>query len=66
MIFAFAPIVAILAGVNGVPIPFKALLVSVLVFIVIPLLAGWLSRAVLIRTKDKCGSKGNFYLSSAR
>lgn len=51
MIFAFAPIVAILAGVNGVPIPFKVLLVSVLVFIVIPLLAGWLSRFFLIRTK---------------
>jgi len=53
MIFAFAPIVAILAGVNGVPIPFKVLLVSVLVFIVIPLLAGWLSRAFLIRKKGR-------------
>jgi ACR3 family arsenite efflux pump ArsB len=38
---------------HGVPIPFKVLLVSVLVFIVIPLLAGCLSRAFLIRTKGR-------------
>jgi len=52
MIFAFAPIVMLLAGVSGVRIPGGVMLVSVLVFIVIPLAAGWLTRTVLIQ---RCG-----------
>lgn len=48
MIFAFAPIVAVLAGIGGVAIPAGVLVTSVVVFIVIPLAAGWLSRALLI------------------
>jgi ACR3 family arsenite transporter len=51
MVFAFAPIVMFLAGVTGVAIPGKVLIVSVVVFIVIPLAAGWLSRSVLIRAR---------------
>jgi ACR3 family arsenite transporter len=51
MIFAFAPIVMLLVGVTGVSIPAKVLLVSVVVFIVIPLGAGWLSRTLLLRIK---------------
>jgi ACR3 family arsenite transporter len=51
MIFAFAPIVAILVGVSGVSIPVQVLLISVLVFIVIPLSAGWLSRTLLIKAR---------------
>lgn len=51
MIFAFAPIVMFLAGVSGVAIPREVLFVSVLVFIVIPLAAGALSRMVLIKAK---------------
>ncbi|HEY5792589.1 MAG TPA: arsenical-resistance protein, partial [Chthoniobacterales bacterium] len=48
MVFAFAPIVMLLAGVSGVKIPAAVMLVSVLVFIVIPLAAGGLSRSWLI------------------
>ncbi|GAB4241908.1 MAG: ACR3 family arsenite efflux transporter [Candidatus Methylacidiphilales bacterium] len=51
MVFAFAPIVVLLAGVSGVEIPGGVLLTSVLVFIVIPLAAGWTSREWLIRSK---------------
>ena len=51
MIFAFAPIVMLLVGVTGVSIPAKVLLISVLVFIVIPLSAGSVSRAILLRLK---------------
>ena len=51
MIFAFAPIVMLLAGVTGVHIPGEVLLVSVVVFIVIPLAAGWISRSALVRAK---------------
>lgn len=51
MVFAFAPIVMILAGVSGVHIPAEVLITSVVVFIVVPLAAGWLSRVALIKAK---------------
>lgn len=51
MVFAFAPVVMFLVGVSGVQIPGAVLFTSVMVFIVIPLAAGWLSRALLIRAK---------------
>jgi ACR3 family arsenite transporter len=51
MVIAFAPIVMFLVGVSGVHIPGAVLLTSVIVFIVIPLSAGWLSRTFLIRSK---------------
>jgi len=53
MIFAFAPIVMFLVGVSGVQIPGEVLLISVVVFIVIPLSAGWLSRALIIKAKGR-------------
>lgn len=49
MVFAFAPIVVLLAGVGGVHIPGQVLITSVVVFIVIPLAAGWITREGLIR-----------------
>jgi ACR3 family arsenite transporter len=51
MVFAFAPIVMLLVGVSGVHIPGQVLLTSVIVFIVVPLAAGALSRAVFIKVK---------------
>lgn len=60
MVFAFAPIVMLLVGVTGVHIPSNVLVVSVLVFIVIPLSAGWISRKVLIRSKGKEWFEGSF------
>ncbi len=51
MVFAFAPIVMLLVGVTGVHIPSTVLVVSVVVFIVIPLTAGYLSRVALLRSK---------------
>ena len=51
MVFAFAPIVMLLVGVSGVHIPEQVLFTSVIVFIVIPLVAGALSRLLLVRAK---------------
>ncbi len=51
MVFAFAPLVMFLVGVTGVQIPGRILFISVLVFIVIPLAAGWISRSALIKTR---------------
>jgi len=51
MLFAFAPIVMILCGVANVMVPSKVLITSVVVFIVIPLAAGFVTRTMLIRTR---------------
>ena len=52
MLVAFAPIVKFLvAGASGLQVPFAVLLYSVLIFVVIPLAAGSISRSVLIRRK---------------
>jgi len=44
MVFAFAPIVAFLLGVTDIAIPWQTLLLSVALFIVLPLLAGIATR----------------------
>jgi ACR3 family arsenite transporter len=52
MLVAFAPIVKFLvSGAAGLEVPFSVLLYSVLVFVVIPLALGTVSRAWLIRRK---------------
>lgn len=50
MLFAFAPIVMFLCGVANVVVPSKVLITSVVVFIVIPLAAGYLTRTLLLRS----------------
>lgn len=51
ILVAFAPIVAFLLGVGGVEIPWDTLLLSVLLFVVIPLAAGMITRIVVIKRK---------------
>ncbi len=52
MLVAFAPIVKLLiAGTAGLEVPFRVLLSSVLIFVVIPLALGAFSRVLLIRAK---------------
>jgi ACR3 family arsenite transporter len=49
MLVAFAPIVKFLvSGASGLDVPFEVLLYSVIIFVVIPLAAGSMSRRVLI------------------
>ncbi|HSD27666.1 MAG TPA: ACR3 family arsenite efflux transporter [Vicinamibacteria bacterium] len=49
MLLAFAPIVKLLvSGASGLHVPFAVLLYSVLIFVVVPLAAGALSRRVLV------------------
>ncbi|GHA34403.1 ACR3 family arsenite efflux transporter [Photobacterium aphoticum] len=47
MVVAFAPIAAFLLGVTEVTVPWDTLLLSVTLFVIIPLLAGVLTRMVL-------------------
>ena len=49
MLVAFAPVVKLLvSGASGLDVPFEVLLYSVIIFVVIPLAAGSISRRVLI------------------
>ncbi|SEJ04786.1 arsenite transporter, ACR3 family [Azotobacter beijerinckii] len=49
MIFAFAPIVALLLGVSSIPVPWDTLLLSVAMYIVVPLAIAQFIRARLLR-----------------
>ena len=49
MIFAFAPIVALLLGVTDIDVPWGTLILSVGLYVVIPLFAGALTRWYLLR-----------------
>jgi len=51
MLVAFAPIVMFLCGVANVIVPLRVLIASVVVFIVVPLAAGWLTRTWFLRSR---------------
>lgn len=52
MVFAFAPIAAFLLGVSDVAVPWNTLLLSVVLYVVVPLLAGIYTRRVLDAADD--------------
>lgn len=58
MLFAFAPIVALLLGISNVVVPYDTLLLSVVLYIVVPLAAGYLSRVYLIRRRGRAWFAG--------
>ena len=51
ILVAFTPIVAFLLGIGGVTIPWDTLLLSVLLFVVIPLGAGFVTRNAIVKRK---------------
>jgi ACR3 family arsenite transporter len=53
MVFAFAPIAALLLGVTDVVVPWQTLLLSVILYVVIPLVAGYLTRRVLDGSRNE-------------
>lgn len=60
MLVAFAPIVALLLGVTNVVVPWDTLLLSVVLYIVIPLAAGVMVRSWLLRTRGAAWFHGVF------
>src|SRR5210317_1413519 len=44
MVFAFAPLAALLLGVSDIAVPWETLLISVVLYVVLPLVAGALTR----------------------
>ena len=51
ILVAFTPIVALLLGIGGVTIPWDTLLLSVALFVVIPLLGGILTRTAVVKKR---------------
>ncbi|UJW82496.1 ACR3 family arsenite efflux transporter [Hydrogenophaga sp. SL48] len=49
MVVAFAPIAAFLLGVTNVTVPWETLLLSTVLYVVLPLLAGMATRQVLVK-----------------
>tara|TARA_R110002110_G_scaffold415860_1_gene658766 strand:+ start:100285 stop:101340 length:1056 start_codon:yes stop_codon:yes gene_type:complete len=52
MVFAFAPIAAFLLGVTDIVVPWETLLLSVVLYVVIPLAAGYITRKRLDDASD--------------
>jgi arsenite transporter len=53
LLVAFIPIVKFLLGITNIQIPYTTLISSVVIFVVIPLLAGHLSNKLLVRQKGE-------------
>lgn len=51
ILFAFTPIVAFLLGVSDVTVPYGTLILSTILFVVIPLTAGYLTRKSVIKNR---------------
>lgn len=55
MIFAFAPIAGFLLGIADIQVPWETLLLSVVLYVVLPLIAGVLTRQFLLRRSGEAG-----------
>ena len=51
MLFFYAPLGGLLLGINAMPIPWKTMLLSVAIYVALPLIAGYLSRKWIIKNK---------------
>lgn len=52
MVFAFAPIASLLLGVTNIIVPWKTLIISVALYIIIPLIGGYITRKILEENKN--------------
>ncbi len=60
MLFLYGPLGGFLLGVGRLPVPWQALLLSISIYVALPLVAGYLSRKWIIRAKGKKWFKENF------
>lgn len=52
MIFAFAPLAALLLGVTDIIVPWETLLISVVLYVLVPLVAGYVTRKKIDKSND--------------
>ncbi|MBN2612386.1 MAG: ACR3 family arsenite efflux transporter [Bacteroidales bacterium] len=60
ILVAFIPIVGLLLGITNITIPYDTLVASILVFVVVPLLAGYITHKILIKLKGEEWFKKEF------
>lgn len=60
ILVAFIPIVRLLLGITNIQIPMNTLISSVVIFVVIPLAAGYFSNQYLLKNKGEIWFKDNF------
>ncbi len=60
ILVAFIPIVGLLLGITDVVIPYDTLVASVVIFVVVPLVAGVITQRILIKSKGPEWFKGTF------
>lgn len=53
ILVAFIPIVGLLLGITNITIPYDTLVASIVVFVVIPLTAGYLTHKILVKRKGE-------------
>lgn len=63
MVFAFAPLAAFLLGVTDITVPWETLLLSVVLYVLLPLIAGAITRNALDKKDDHHGLN-NFLIKS--
>jgi len=51
ILVGFVPIVALLLGLSDISVPWATLFLSIVLFVVIPLAAGWISRIIITKNK---------------
>ena len=60
ILVAFIPIVGLLLGITNITIPYDTLVASIVVFVVVPLVAGYITHKVLIKRKGEEWFKNDF------
>ncbi len=60
ILVAFIPIVGLLLGITDISIPYDTLVASIIVFVVIPLLAGFITHKTLVKRKGEAWFKKDF------
>jgi ACR3 family arsenite transporter len=59
MIFAFAPLAAILLGLTNILVPWETLILSIILYVVIPLAMGMITRKIFIKLNNNLLEKFN-------
>src|SRR5690606_33642165 len=60
ILFAFVPIVGLLLGITDVIVPYETLILSILIYVVIPLVAGILTSKLLIKNRGRDWFQSDF------
>ncbi len=60
MLLLYGPLGGFLLGVGKLPVPWQALLLSIAIYVALPLVAGYLSRRLIIRAKGEAWFRDRF------